>query len=168
MTVCWLVCVTSLPTQAGTESACAQRGILSLTDGSALNTRLAVDGLEKFQGLTGVTIEEFSIHDAMLFLYRRNGERAVWSPGTAFDLDVFYLDEQLTVRAIQRGINELSHIEFELSGIAPKTFYARHFIEMRSDSRYAKKITEGMQLVWISEPSLGEILACRHTKLTEN
>ncbi|MEE9493414.1 MAG: DUF192 domain-containing protein [Gammaproteobacteria bacterium] len=149
----WLTALSiNPPVFATPQHRCAKQGIIALADGSALNTRLAIDGLSKFRGLAGISADEFGMHDAMLFLYRHEGPRAVWLSSTPFSLDIFYLDDALVVTAIHRNLNRRE--------TPTATVIARHFLEMRSDSRYAKKIRQGEQLSWISQPQLNEIIYC--------
>ena len=139
---------------------CPQSGTIELPDGRIINAQLALTRQDKLSGLSGVQNEEFGPQDAILFLFPRVEPRSVWAPDTYFDLDIIFLDNNLAVVDIERNLP--AHPGRKTTPPIPKskTVRTRHIMEMRADSDYAKHISKGMKLKWVSTPSLNSILAC--------
>lgn len=141
-------------------SLCGFSGAIQLADGSNIRVRLALSDAEKKQGLSGLPKTQFGEDEALLMVSFNNGLRGVHMPDTYFNLDVFFLDKDLRVVGLQRnltahpGKTEPPKIE------ASRWVFARHIMEMRSDSRIAHQIQVGTILHWQSQPTVNAIERC--------
>lgn len=141
-------------------SLCGFAGAMQLADGSNIRVRLALSDAEKTLGLSGLRKTKFAEDEALLMMSIDDGLRGVHMPDTYFNLDVFFLDRDLRVVGLQRnlkahpGRSEPPKIE------ASSRVYARHMMEMRADSRYARRIQVGTVLRWQSQPGVKEIERC--------
>ena len=134
-----------------------EKGVIELPSGEKLTTYLALTADEQAQGLSGVKSDEFEEDEAMLFFSLEDSMKHFWMPESYFDLDIVFLNKDLYVLDIDRGVKH-----FEKSGpdaLIPRArpVFARHVLEVRADSKFAKKIQPGMMLKWKSEPSLLQI-----------
>lgn len=119
--------------------------------GAIIKTKLAVTPAEQEQGLSGVQPEDFDDEDGMLFYYKEDGEKFFWMPDTYFDLDLFYLDQDLKVVDI---IRKLPHHKGRLNeAMIPRArgVWCRHTLEMKSSSPLAASIQIGDRLSWRGE-----------------
>ncbi len=146
--------------QVYAADGCPRVGKLMTEDRALISVRLALTADEVYGGLSGVKDTEFKSHEAMLFVFHRDGPRSVSARETYFDIDVFFLDRNLKVVALKRKL--AAH-----PGVMPvppidqsATVLARHILEMRSDSPIAQRIDKGSQLLWSSTPPLQQISAC--------
>ena len=124
-----------------------QKTIL-IPSGEELKTYIAKSYSEQKKGLSGVKPSDFSVNEAVFFTGNRIYEREFWMINTFFDLDLFFLNEDLYVLDIHRN---LQHFE----GESPKSeiprsriVRAQHVLEVKSSSPLAKKIKLGMILKW--------------------
>lgn len=134
-----------------------EKGIIELPSGEKLTTYLALNTEEQTKGLSGIKNDEFAEDEAMLFFNLEDSMKHFWMPETYFDLDIIFLNKDLYVLDIDRNVKH-----FEKSGpdeLIPRArpVFARHVLEVRADSKFAKKIHQGMMLKWLSEPSLLQI-----------
>lgn len=116
--------------------------------GDKISTHLAVTLSEQEQGLSGVKPEDFGDNEGMLFFYTEAGEKYFWMPDTYFDLDLFYLDENLQITDIVR---KLPHYKGRANpDLIPRAraVWARHVLEMKSSSPIASRLTLGQKLEW--------------------
>lgn len=134
------------------------KGQLELSNGKNITTYVAKGAEKQTQGLSGVLEEDFKDDEAMLFYYEEDGPRRFWMPDTYFNLDIFFLDQDLRVIDIER--NMPAHPgRTEPPRIAQtRTIICRHVLELKSSSEQSRKIKIGDQLTWTSEEgSLSEI-----------
>lgn len=131
---------------------------LKLPSGERITARLALSQLEKKRGLSGFSENDFAHDEALLIVNKTDTERKVWMVDTRFNLDVFFLDSDLTVIDIERNLQahpgKQSPPDIQIS----KGVTCRHILEMRADSKIAGKITKGMVLRWVSIPALSDII----------
>lgn len=122
--------------------------------GDKISTILAVTLNEQEQGLSGVKPEDFEDDEGMLFYYTEASEKYFWMPDTYFDLDLFYLDENLQITDI---IRKLPHYKGRANpDLIPRAraIWARHVLEMKSSSPIAGKLSIGQKLEWKGQESL--------------
>lgn len=124
--------------------------------GKAIKTTLAITEADQNQGLSGVRPDEFSDDQGMLFFYLEDFEKHFWMPDTYFDLDLFYLDQNLRITEIIRKAPHYigranPHLIPRLRGV-----WCRHVLEMKSSSDIAQKLKVGDQLKWKSSLTLEE------------
>lgn len=117
-----------------------------LPSGNSIATRLAITESEQNKGLSGLASAKFSTTDSMLFFYLTKGERRFWMPNTYFNLDIFFLDENLRVVALERNV--ASHPGKEEPPAIPTTgsYWSKHVLEMRADAPLAKSIVVGSKI----------------------
>lgn len=130
-----------------------------------LNTKLAITDQEQTQGLSGIKPEEFGDSDAMLFFNLDETYRNFWMPDTYFNLDIFFLDKELKVLAVERNVK--FHPGRDNPELIPRTgkYFCRHVLEMKSSSPISAKILVGEKLNWMSHPSLSQTeSSIRHLK----
>jgi len=70
---------------------------LSVPSGEIIETSIAYTYKDHQKGLQGVKEEEFDDNDGNLFFYLKTSPRTFWMPNTYFNLDIFYLDENLKI-----------------------------------------------------------------------
>ena len=141
-------------------SFCGYSGVMQLPDGASLKIRLALSDADKKQGLSGIRKEDFAEDEALLIVNFNNDQRSINMGDTWFDIDVFFLDNDLVVVGLQRNLKAHPG-RAEPPPIENSAWvFARHTMEMRSGSRYARRIEQGMRLQWRSQPTVKEIEQC--------
>jgi uncharacterized membrane protein (UPF0127 family) len=133
------------------------RIILKTAQGHKLRTRLSVTPQQQSQGLSGISDQEFTSDEAMLFFNLTDDLRTFWMPDTYFNLDIFFLDKELRVIDIDRNVTHFKGREpFEKIPRA-KPVVSRHVLELKANSEIAKKMKIGEKLIWSSNPSSQQI-----------
>ena len=141
-------------------SVCGASGTILLADGATLKIRLALSETDKIRGLSGIRETDLADDEALLMMGIESKPRVVNMGDTWFDIDVFFLDEDLHVVGLQRRLKahpgrvEPPPVEKSMKVVA------RHILEMRSNSRYAAMIDLGSRVQWQSPPGLDEIEQC--------
>jgi uncharacterized membrane protein (UPF0127 family) len=132
-------------------------GSLLTPRGDKILVILSITPQEQSQGLSGISDQQFQPDQGMLFFNLADDERSFWMPDTYFNLDLFFLDENLKVTDIVR---ELPHYKGRLNPQliprAPK-IWSRHVLEMKSSSSISKNIQISDQLKWQGELNLSEL-----------
>ncbi len=105
-------------------------------------------------GLSGTKSSEFRKDQAMIFVYKEDGMRKFWMPNTLFDLDIFFIDSQMKVVAVERDVPHHPGIQEPPSIYRTKIYHSRHVLEMRSDSPLAKKLEVGEKIIFEKGSSL--------------
>jgi uncharacterized membrane protein (UPF0127 family) len=126
-------------------------------NGDVIRTKVVVSEADQEQGLSGKKPEDFADDQGMLFYYFADDEKNFWMPDTYFDLDLFYLDQNLKVVDI---IRKLPHYVGRANpDIIPRArpVWCRHTLEMKASSPLAKKIYIGDQLKWKGNKSVTEM-----------
>ncbi len=130
---------------------------LAHPSGRVIKTVLLVSPIEQEVGLSGTKAHEFEENEGALFWYPSNGIRRFWMPDTYFNLDLVFLDEQLTVIDIDRnlvahpGRQEPPEIAFS------KTVQARHVLEVKAGSPISDVLKIGDRLQVLTPLSLSKI-----------
>jgi uncharacterized membrane protein (UPF0127 family) len=111
--------------------------------GKEINTLLAISADEQTTGLSGTPSDKFKEDDAMLFFNLETSMRRFWMPDTYFDLDIFFLDENLKIIDVDRNVPH--HPGWSNNPPIPraKGVIARHILELRADSKVSKSIKIG-------------------------
>lgn len=124
--------------------------------GESIKTALAIDPKDQEQGLSGIKPEDYEDNQGMLFFYLEDGERHFWMPDTYFDLDLFYLDQELKI------IDVIRKLPFYVGRANPdlipraRGIWCRHTLEMKATSPIAQKLKIGDMLKWKGEATLPE------------
>lgn len=127
------------------------QGQLELSNGHKITVYVAKGAQKQTQGLSGVLEEDFQDNEGMLFYYENKGPRRFWMPDTYFNLDIFFLDQDLRVVDIERnmpahpGLSEPPRIS------QTRTILCRHVLELKSSTNQSRSIKIGDQLTWTSE-----------------
>lgn len=124
--------------------------------GQTIKTQLVFTEQDQEQGLSGIQAADFSSDQGMLFFYPDEGMKNFWMPDTYFDLDLFYLDNSLKILDV---IRKLPHyIGRHSPDLIPRArgVWARHVLEMKSDSELAQGLQVGDTLKWQGRFSLDE------------
>ena len=130
---------------------------LAHPSGRMVETVLLVSMKEHEVGLSGTKDHEFKDNEAALFWYPESGPRRFWMPNTYFNLDLIFLDDELKILDIDRdlkahpGIEEPPYIAFS------KTVRARHVLEVKAQSDFAKAIKIGERLQVLAPLNLSQI-----------
>lgn len=140
------------PTSTTEEADPLKQVPLLTPQDETIDTSLAWKTEDLLRGLSGVRADEFDIDDAKLFFYLREESRTFWMPETFFDLDIFYLNEDLEIIEIVRDLPHHPSREEPIPR-APAVI-SRYVLEMRSDSPIARGLRVGDSLRWNSPLSL--------------
>lgn len=133
---------------------------MRLPDGASLRILLALSDAAKTTGLSGIANEAFADDGALLMVFINNKQRAIHMGDVYFNLDIFFLNDELTVVGLQRNLSahpgktEPPAIDYS------KWVYTRHILEMRSGTKYANQIKRGTRLNWTSQPAAKDIERC--------
>lgn len=133
-----------------------KNGELETPSSEILKTRLAVSIQAQTQGLSGIQEADFGDDEAMLFYYKSRGIRQFWMPDTYFNLDLFFLDETLTIIDIERNLAAHPGMQEPPAIPRSRSVMAHHVLEIKAASPIARKLKIGDQLKWKSQPSLDE------------
>ena len=124
--------------------------------GKEIQTQLVFTDVDQEQGLSGVKPKDFSDDQGMLFFYREEGMKGFWMPDTYFDLDLFYLDNNLKIIDV---IRKLPHyIGRHNPELIPKarSVWSRHVLEMKATSPISQELQVGDVLKWQGRFSMEE------------
>ena len=131
---------------------------LTTSTGASIKTRVALKWKDQEQGLSGVQPEDFEDDQAVLFFNLEDAERNFWMPDTYFDLDLFYLDQNLKIIDIVR---KLPHYKGRANpDLIPRarSVWSRHVLEMKSGSPISSALKIDETLQWKSEMPLTEAI----------
>lgn len=131
-----------------------KRVIILIDNKHPIETIISSTDQQMSLGLSGTKASEFRKDHAMLFTYKKDGLRKFWMPNTLFDLDIFFIDSQLKVVAIERNVPHHPGIQEPPPIYRTKTYHSRHVLEMRSDSPLAKKLEVGEKIIFEKGSSL--------------
>lgn len=124
---------------------------LILPNKKSLNIVLAITMEDQMRGLSGIREGHFPSNKAMLFAYFEPGDRRFWMPDTYFDLDIFFLDENLKVIDVERNVRHHPGVNQPPPIAVTRNIYCHHVLEIASASPLAKDIQIGMKLEWKSK-----------------
>ncbi len=130
---------------------------LELPSGESLKTQLAITMEEQTQGLSGIQDKDFADNEAMLFIYLEDSPKRFWMPDTYFDLDIFFLDNEMVVIDVDRQVKHHPGRENLNSVARTRAIYCRHVLEIKSSSKLAQQLRPGMKLKWPANPPLWQI-----------
>jgi len=121
---------------------------LVLSSGRMLTVKLAITPEEQQQGLSGLKDHDFPDEEGMLFYYESMGPKRFWMPDTYFNLDIFFLDQEMKVIAVERNVPAHPGRSEAPPIFQTRTYLARHVLELKSSSQIAKMIREGDKIIW--------------------
>ena len=137
-------------------------GKLGLPSGRVIKIKLAISEEDQKKGVSGLSPSQFGKDEGLFFFYKKDAFRSFWMPDTYFNLDIFFLDENL------KTIEVLRKVPFHPGWKTPppiyktKPVFCRYVLEMRSDSPLAGEIQKGVSLTWIHQVKLSEIGSKTH------
>ncbi len=144
-------------TQKTTVAELSRDAKMKLPTGEELRVRLAITQAEQTIGLSGTQSKDWADDQAMLFFYAEDGDRMFWMPDTYFDLEIYFLDKDMTVLSVERNVPCHPGRSVPPKIAQTKVHYSRHVLEIKSSSPLAKKIKPGDKLSWQSTPTPWEI-----------
>jgi uncharacterized membrane protein (UPF0127 family) len=121
---------------------------LTLSSGRQLKIDLALTASEQIRGISGIKAKDFAGDRGMLFVYWDYARRQFWMPDTHFDLDIFFLDKDLKILAVERNVPHYPGRQNPSKIPRTKTVLSAHVLEMKSDSPLAKELKPGQTLKW--------------------
>jgi len=98
---------------------------------------------EQALGLSKVKRWAFGVNEAMFFIGNKYENKNFWMPETFFDLDIFFLDENMKVIDIDRNVPHFEYRVPDFKVPRAKSVFAYHVMEMKSESSISKEINEG-------------------------
>ena len=116
--------------------------------GTVIKTRIALTWKDQEQGLSGVRPQDFDDDEALLFFNLEDAQRNFWMPDTYFDLDIFYLDQNLKILDIVRKLPH--YIGRANPDLIPRarSVWGRHVFEMKAGSPVSSSLNIDDQLQW--------------------
>lgn len=123
-----------------------QKGRLATPTGELINVELAITDKQQTKGLSGRKKGSLKANQGMLFVYKSESHRSFWMPDTYFDLDIFFLNKDLTILHISRNVKH--HPGRSETPPIPRTgsFKCKYVLEMDAASPLSKKLQVGNQL----------------------
>lgn len=113
-----------------------------------VETIISETDAQKNLGLSGTKDKEFRKNQAMLFKYKKDGPRKFWMPNTYFNLDIFFIDSNFKIVAVERDVPHHPGVQEPPAIYRTKLYHCRHVLEMRSDSPLAKKLEVGQKIIF--------------------
>lgn len=126
----------------------ADKAQLILPNKKSLEVTLAITPEEQSHGLSGVRPNQMPPNQGMLFIYREPEMRRFWMPDTYFDLDIFFLDENLKVLDVERNVKHHPGFSEPPPVATTRSIYSNHVLEVSSSSYLSKMIGKGTKLEW--------------------
>lgn len=122
-------------------------------ENQVIRSSIAYTPAAQTQGLQNVRPSEFSDDEGKLFFYLSENTRSFWMPNTYFNLDIFYLDENLKIIDV---VWNLPHYTGNTNSEIPRApaIRSRHVLEMKAGSALSSKLKIGDSLQWKSPLSL--------------
>ena len=144
--------VSAPPTEAETKDPLKYVKLMS-PSGDVIETSIAYTSEDQQKGLQNVRPEDFRDNEGKLFFYLTTSSRTFWMPNTYFNLDIFYLDEDLNIIDVVWNIEHYTGNEDSEIPRAPR-ISSRHVLEMKSGSPISSRLKVGDRLGWNSPLSL--------------
>lgn len=118
---------------------------------------LAITDAEQTQGFSGVKPEEIYDDQGMLFVGTETEFKSFWMPDTYFNLDIFFIDENLQILAVERNVKFYHGREHEELIPRTRSYLARHVLELKASSALSATIKVGDKLIWTAATPLEQI-----------
>ena len=123
---------------------------------------IADSNLKQTQGLSGLSVKQWSDNMGMLFVYPDSGIRRFWMPDTYFALDIFFLNGDFRILHVERNVPEHPGHEEPPAIARTPPIYAQHVLELNAHSSIAKALNAGDQLRWKGNAPLLQTLRDAH------
>ncbi len=117
-----------------------------LPDGEELNVYIAESYSQQKQGLSKVQETDFDESMGMIFPEKKMKVRQFWMPETYFDLDVFFMNEDYYILDVHRSLKHYPQKGDRSEVPLSKEVYSQHVLELKSGSKFAKKLRPGILL----------------------
>ena len=128
---------------------------ISTPDGTELNIRVAITDIDQQNGLSGIKDEQWPDSQGLLFAYPKIGRRRFWMPDTYFNLDIIFLDPDLSIVHIERNVAaHPGKDESEVPIYRTHEIYAQHVLELKASQNLTKDWQIGSRLQWKSSRAL--------------
>jgi len=119
---------------------------LANSSGRLFTVYVAKSRSEQTQGLSGIQDNEFSDQEGMIFYYEKDQPHSFWMPDTYFDLDIFFLTQDLKILAVERSVPFHPGYESPPAIATTRNIYSRHVLELKS-SDISRSLKEGDSLI---------------------
>lgn len=128
--------------------------------GSELKVLMAISHEDQKQGLSGIQDQDWPDSQGLFFAYEQIGRRRFWMPDTYFDLDIIFLDPDLSIVHIERGVKAHPGRDESASTIQQTPeIYAQHVLELKAETGLTKDWRIGQRLSWKGPRSLASYLS---------
>lgn len=134
-----------------------RRFTLGHPSGRIIKTVLLITPKEQEVGLSGTKDHEFAENEGALFWYQDDSLKSFWMPDTYFNLDLVFLDDKLKIIDIDRNLQAHPGREEPPAIQFSKSVRARHVLEVKAGSEFAKALSLGDQLKVLPPLSLSQI-----------
>lgn len=128
---------------------------LETPSGEMIHASLAYTSADQMQGLQYVKDSEFSYDQGKLFFYLKDSARTFWMPNTFFNLDIFYLDQNMVISDVVWNLPAYAGTVSSEIPRAPR-ITSRHVLEMKAGSEISSKLKVGDKLQWKSSLTLDQ------------
>lgn len=125
-----------------------EEGHLELVNGENIKIAIVYSENDQKRGLSGIRSIDFPRNKGMLFYYLDDDYRRFWMPDTYFNLDIYFIDKNFKVLAIERNIDAHPGMITPPEIKKTRTIFCRHVLELRADDPISKKIKIGDVLKW--------------------
>ncbi|MBK23340.1 MAG: hypothetical protein CME70_04980 [Halobacteriovorax sp.] len=137
-------------------------GRLATKDGKLIKVELALTDKTQKQGLSGRKAGSLKANQGMLFVYDNTEPRSFWMPDTYFDLDIFFLNKDLTIVHIERDVPHHPGRKEPPAIARTKAVNCQYVLELDAASPLSKKLLVGQKLKWLGSSSLSKIKLKTH------
>nr|VFJ49619.1 MAG: Uncharacterized conserved membrane protein, UPF0127 family [Candidatus Kentron sp. DK] len=125
---------------------------LILPSGRSFPIKLVFSAEEHTKGLSGVRPEDFPDDMGMFFWFSQSGPRRFWMPDTWFDLDIIFLDENLTIVHVAKNMKAHPGRQTPPPIAMTPVVFARHVLEVKANGPLSRELQEGARLQWRAPP----------------
>lgn len=129
-------------------------GKITLPSGNVVDVFVAASGKQQQLGLSHVKNDDFKDNEGMLFPGQDYKVRQFWMPDTHFNLDIYFLNEDMYVLDIHRNMQHFPKSGPKEKIPLSKKVECMHVLELKSSSPMAKEIKPGMLLKWQAPKNL--------------
>ncbi len=136
------------------------KATMALPDGREIPIRMAISEIDQQNGLSTIKPEAWPDSQGLLFVYSKVGPRRFWMPDTYFNLDIIFLDPDLSIVHIERNVPAHPGRNEDLVQIyRTRDIYAQHVLELKASENLTKDWQIGSRLQWRSSPALESYLS---------
>lgn len=125
--------------------------------GDTIDLTLALTRSQHTQGLSGLPSSQFPKSQGMLFVNPEMAPRRFWMPNTLFNLDIIFLDRNLSVVGIEKNVPAHPGLQEPPLIYKTQTYQAQYVLETKALTAFGKKLKKNDRLRFSGPTSLSEI-----------